>query len=115
MEQTKDVEPKRELGARSLAVNVINYTIGAGIFVLPAIVGEKLGPASFIAYIVCGILVILIMLCFAETGSKITEAGGAYAYVSAAFGPLSGFLINTLFWFGFCLLADAAVANAMVD
>jgi basic amino acid/polyamine antiporter, APA family len=35
--------------------------------------------------------------------------------VEKAFGPLAGFLINTLFWFGLCILSDAAIANAMAD
>ncbi len=115
MQKTTEPVLKREIGAVALALNAINLTIGAGIFVLPAIVAENLGPASFIAYIICGLLVILIMLCYAEVGSKITTSGGSYAYVEKAFGPLAGFLINTLFWFGFSALADAAVINAMTD
>lgn len=106
---------KRELGARSLALNAINLTVGAGIFVLPASIAQHLGPAAFIAYIVCGILVVLIMLCFAEVGSRVTTAGGSYAYVEKAFGPFAGFLINTIFWFGYSSLSDAAVINAMTD
>ena len=106
---------KRELGAKSLALNAINLTVGAGIFVLPAIVAQNLGYSAFIAYIVCGLLIVLIMLCFAEVGSKVTTAGGSYAYVEKAFGPFAGFLINTLFWFGYASLADAAVINAMAD
>ena len=115
MQKTSEPALKREIGATSLALNAVNLTIGAGIFVLPAIVAENLGPASFIAYILCGLLVVLIMLCYAEAGSKITTSGGSYAYVEKAFGPLAGFLINTLFWFGFTALSDAAVINAMTD
>src|SRR5436190_3346389 len=113
----KKTEPalKREIGATALALNAINLTIGAGIFVLPAIVAESLGQTSFIAYIICGLLVILIMLCYAEIGSKVTGSGGSYAYVEKAFGPLPGFLVNTLFWFGYSILGDAAIANAMAD
>ncbi len=114
MSQNK-TELKRQLGAGSLAINSINLTVGAGIFVLPALVASNLGSASFIAYLLCGLLVILIMLCFAEVGSKVTAPGGAYAYVEKAFGPFAGFIINTLFWFGFAALADAAILNAMTD
>jgi amino acid transporter len=113
----KPAEPslRREVGATSLALNAINLTIGSGIFVLPAIVAKNLGAAGFIAYLLCALLVILIMLCYAEVGSKITATGGSYAYVEKAFGPLPGFLINTLFWMGFSSLADAAVINALTD
>ena len=106
---------KREIGAAGLALNAMNLTIGSGIFVLPAIVAANLGRSAFVAYLLCGLLVILIMLCYAEIGSKVTSSGGSYAYVEKAFGPFAGFLINTLFWFGFSALSDAAVVNALAD
>jgi amino acid transporter len=115
MQKTTEPALKREIGAVSLALNAINLTIGAGIFVLPAVVAQNLGRSAFIAYILCGLLVILIMLCYAEIGSKVTTSGGSYAYVEKAFGPLAGFLINTLFWFGFSALSNAAVVNALAD
>lgn len=108
-------ELPRTLGAGSLAINSINLTIGAGIFVVPAIVAGGLGSASFIAYLICALLMILVMLCFAEIGSKITSSGGSYAYVEHAFGPYAGFLVNVLFWFGYSVISDAAIANAMAD
>jgi len=115
MQKTSEPALKREIGATSLALNAINLTIGAGIFVLPAIVAQNLGRSAFIAYLLCGLLVILIMLCYAEIGSKVTTSGGSYAYVEKAFGPLAGFWINTLFWFGFAALSNAAVVNALAD
>lgn len=113
----KNTEPalKREIGAVGLALNAVNLTIGAGIFVLPAVVAQNLGRSAFIAYMLCGLLVILIMLCYAEIGSRVTTSGGSYAYVEKAFGPFAGFLINTLFWFGFAALSNAAVVNALAD
>ena len=77
---------KREIGVWGLVSNSINIVVGAGIFVLPAIVAEQLGTASVLAYAICGVLIVLIMLCFAEIGSRITVTGGAYAYVEVAFG-----------------------------
>lgn len=115
MQEQPEPSLRREIGALGLGLNAINLTVGSGIFILPAIVAKNLGAAGFIAYLLCGLLVILIMLCYAEVGSKITSSGGSYAYVERAFGPLPGFLINTLFWMGFSSLADAAVINAMAD
>lgn len=106
---------KRSLGAKSIAINVINLTIGAGIFVLPSKVYESLGNASVLAYLLCGVLIFMIMLCFAEVGSRVTRSGGAYAYVESAFGPFFGFITSNLYWFGFGLISDAAIINAMAE
>jgi APA family basic amino acid/polyamine antiporter len=115
MQNIPGPELKREIGATGLALNAMNLTIGSGIFVLPAVVALGIGRAGFIAYLACGFLAILITLCYAEVGSKITSSGGSYAYVEKAFGPLPGFFVNTLAWFGFSALADGAVVNAMTD
>jgi len=106
---------KRDIGVVGLGAAIINSIVGGGIFVLPAIVAARLGSASILAYLICGVLIILIMLCFAEIGSRITVSGGAYAYVEASFGRFAGFLTNSLFWFGFGIMSDAAIANAMAD
>lgn len=106
---------KREIGVRSLSLAIVNMTIGTGIFVIPAIISENLGSAAIIAYLVCGALMFLITLCFAEVGSKVTTSGGTYAFIETAFGPYFGFIANNLFWFGSCKLSDAAVANGLAD
>jgi amino acid transporter len=100
---------------RSLTLSAINLTVGAGIFALPAVVSGYIGTASYLAYIICAALLMLMLLCFISLGTKFTMTGGAYAYVEQAFGPFAGFLINSLFWFGFAVIADAAVANLLVD
>lgn len=105
----------RMIGIKSLAANVVNLTIGAGIFVLPALVAERLGNASAIAYLICGALIFLIMMCLAEVGSKTTTSGGIYKYVESAFGPYWGFLTSNLYWLGFGLISDAAIANALFE
>ncbi len=106
---------ERKIGIWGITSNAINITIGAGIFVLPVAVAEKLGSAGIFAYLVCGILVALIMLCFADIGSKITTSGGAYAYIETAFGKYTGFITTNLFLFGYSLMANAAVTNALLD
>src|ERR687890_2342221 len=65
-----------------------------------------LGPAARLAYIVCAIALGLIVLCFAEAGSRVSLTGGPYAYVELAFGPYVGFLTGVLIW----LLGTTAVA-----
>lgn len=105
---------KREVGVWGLSANLVNIMIGAGIFALPAIVAAGLGTSSIYAYLFCGLLIALVMLCFAEIGSKVTTSGGAYTYIETTFGPYCGFLTVILFALS-ALSADGAVANALVD
>lgn len=106
---------KRVIGIPSLAATVVNNTIGAGIFALPAVVGIAMGASGVLAYVLCGLIVISIMLCYMEIGTKITESGGSYIYVEKAFGPLAGFIINWLFFFGWGVLGSAAIWNVLAD
>lgn len=104
----------RAIGTGALAANVVNLVVGAGIFVLPALVAVQVGSGAIYAYIVCAVLVGLVFLCFAEAGTRVHSSGGAYAYVETAFGPFAGFLALALFSVGFSMLADAAIANVLV-
>src|SRR5690606_23110126 len=108
------VNLKREIGVFGFTANMVNMVVGSGIFVLPAIVASGLGSSSVIAYLFCIVLVALVMLCFAEVGSRLTAPGVAYVYITTAFGHYVGFLTSILFLLS-TLAADAAVANAIVD
>ena len=105
----------RAVGVRGLTAAIINYTIGAGIFVLPAIVAGKVGNAAPMIYVICAVAMALIVMCFAEAGSRVPLSGGTYAYAETAFGPYVGYMIAMLLWLGANVLASAAVANVSVD
>lgn len=106
---------KRVVGITGLSLNIINITVGAGIFVLPAIVGIELGAFSVFAYIFCGIMMATIMLCYAEIGTRVTNTGGSYAYVTAAFGDFAGYIVSWLVVFGWSILGSAALINIIAD
>ena len=72
--------------------------IGAGIFVLPAKAFGLIGPYSLLAFIICALVVALIILCFAEVGSRFKETGGPELYAREAFGPAAGFQVGWMFW-----------------
>jgi amino acid transporter len=93
----------------------VNLTVGGGIFVLPGVVAAQLGPAALAAYAVCGVAMLLVMLCYAEAGSRVASSGGASAYVEAAFGPYAGFLIATMYWFGYAAASDAAISLGLIS
>lgn len=105
---------KREVGVWGLSANIVNIMVGAGIFVLPAIIAETMGASGVLAYLFCGLLIGLVMLCFAEAGSKVTQSGGCYAYVEQAFGPFFGFVV-AIFYLMAGVFSIAAVSNALIE
>lgn len=94
----EDAELVRALGVPSLTANIVNSTIGAGIFALPAIVAAQLGAASPIAYLICAVAMCLFVTCFAMAGSRVSLTGGLYAYVEVAFGRYFGFIAGVLYF-----------------
>jgi amino acid transporter len=104
----------RALGTWGLTAAIVNVTIGAGIFRLPASVAATLGPAAPAAYLLCALAMGLIVLCFAEAGSRVSLTGGPYAYVEVAFGSFVGFLSGALLWAGLTA-ALAAVIHSLLS
>ncbi len=100
----------RAVGTWALAASIVNVTIGGGIFRLPAGVYATLGQASPIAYLVCAAVIGLIVVCFAEAGSRVSQTGGLYAYIETAFGPLVGFVSGVLLWVGMTYALSAVAA-----
>jgi amino acid transporter len=105
----------RVIGVSGVAFTVINLTIGAGIFVLPATVSLQLGAFGIFCYLFCTLMMTAIVLCYVEIGSRFTVSGGSYTYVETAFGKLAGFIINWLYFFGWGVLGSAAVLNIIAD
>lgn len=97
-----------------LVALTINGIIGAGIFGLPAKVYSLIGSYSLFAFIACALVVLLIILCFAEVGSRFSETGGPYLYAREAFGPTVAFEVGWLIWLA-RLTAFAANCNLMVS
>ena len=104
----------RAIGVRQLAAGIVNVTVGAGIFVLPAAVAAGLGAAAPAAYLVCAGAMALVVTSFALAGSRVSLTGGIYAYVEVAFGPYVGFLSGVLQWLMLWLTA-AGLLSAFVD
>ena len=104
----------RAIGVPGLTANIVNSTIGAGIFVLPALVAKGLGSAAPVAFICCAVAMVLFVTCFAIAGSRVSLTGGLYAYVEVAFGRYVGFLAGVLYGIT-ALGAVAGVVNVLVN
>jgi APA family basic amino acid/polyamine antiporter len=113
LNQNPDALLSRELGVRQFAANIFNYTVGSGIFLLPATAVLTLGTAAPLAYVACAIVIGLVVLCFAENGSRVAATGGSYAYVETAMGSMFGFVAGCLV-FTTGLFAASGILNGFV-
>ncbi len=103
----------RRLGPFSATMAVIGGIIGAGIFLNPAIVAQRVHtPALTLgAWVLGGVIAITGAFCFAELGSRIPRAGGGYVYLRGAYGGLPAFLYG---WALLLVMATGAIAAVAV-
>jgi amino acid transporter len=114
MQQSSNPGLVRAIRRWDLVAVAVNGIIGAGIFGLPSKVFGLTGATSLVAYFVCAVVVTLIILCFAEVGSRYTGTGGPYLYAREAFGPVIGFEVGWMMWLA-RLTAFAANCNLFVE
>jgi amino acid transporter len=101
----------RGIGFAGLIILVLNSVIGAGIFALPAAISARAGVLSPWLFLVVGLLVITVVLTFAELASYFKDSGGPVLFTTTAFGPLVGFSTG---WLLFISRMTAFAANSTV-
>lgn len=103
----------RAIGRWALTAAVVNSVIGSGVFGLPSTVVGYVGAWGPVAVLLAGVCMFVVVLCFAEVGSRFDQGGGPYLYAREAFGPSAGFHVGWLHvWTR--LLSAAAVLNVFV-
>ncbi len=108
-----DTKPKRGLGFWALLALVVGNMIGSGIYLLPASLGP-LGYNQIAGWLVTIGGAMCLAVVFARLGGRSPQAGGPYAYVNEAFGPLAGFVTAWSYWV-MSWVGNAAVAVAVVS
>lgn len=100
---------KRELGRFDTAMVVVGGIIGAGIFINPYIVAQRLDSPTLVmaAWVAGGIIALAGALTFAELGTLFPQAGGHYAYLRTAYHPIAGFLYG---WGLLLMIEGGAIA-----
>lgn len=100
--------PGRQFGLGDGAAVIVGIIIGAGIYeTSPTIAASLPGPAWLVPIWLLGALISLIgALSYAEIVTRLPRAGGDYAYLSAAYGPGTGFLFA---WVEFWLIQPANI------
>lgn len=97
------------LGTFSGTMLVVGGIIGAGIFLSPAVVAQRVGSASLTlsAWGLGAVVAIIGGFVYAELGARRPLAGGSYVYLRDAFGSLPAFLYG---WALFLMIGTGAIA-----
>jgi APA family basic amino acid/polyamine antiporter len=103
----------RELRLFSTTMSVVGGIIGAGIFVSPAVVAQRVGSGglTLAVWALGGLVALAGAFCFAELGARLPRAGGGYVYLRDAFGRLPAFLYG---WTLLLVIATGATAAVAV-
>jgi APA family basic amino acid/polyamine antiporter len=84
----------RQIGLFDATMIVMGGIVGAGIFINPYVVAQRVHTPAMIllVWIVGGVIALLGAFVYAELGDRIPEVGGQYVYLREAYHPSIGFL-----------------------
>ena len=108
---------RQGLSQRQLSMIALGGVIGAGLFVGSGVVIQDTGPAAFLTYALCGLLVILVMRMLGEMAAANPSTGSFADYAAKALGSWAGFSVGWLYWYfwvivvGFEAVAGGKVLN----
>jgi GABA permease len=89
--------------------------IGAGLFVGSGVVIRDTGPAAFLTYALCGVLIVLVMRMLGEMAAANPSTGSFADYAGRALGGWAGFSVAWLYWYFWVIVVGfEAVAGGKV-
>jgi amino acid transporter len=99
----------REVSTVGLLFFSLGSIIGSGWLFGSLLAAQTAGPAAIIAWVVGGLVMLILALVHAEVGGMYPVAGGSARYPHFAFGSLSGFAIGWIVWVGSVTVAPIEV------
>ncbi len=100
---------KKELGLFDVYCISTGAMFSSGFFLLPGIAAATGGPATVLAYLVAGILMIPSMLCILELSTALPRAGGSYYFLDRSLGPAMGTVTGIGTWLALVLKSAFAL------
>ncbi len=93
----------------------IGGVIGAGLFVGSGVVIRATGPAAFLTYALCGVVIVLVMRMLGEMAAANPSTGSFADYAADALGGWAGFSVGWLYWYFWVIVVGfEAVAGGKV-
>lgn len=100
---------KKELGLFDVYVISTGAMFSSGFFLLPGIATVYGGPATVLAYLLAGVLIIPAMLSMAELSTALPRAGGTYYFIDRSLGPMAGTIGGIGTWLALVLKSAFAL------
>ena len=100
---------EKSLGLADVFCMSTGAMISSGIFILPGIAFEHIGPAMFLAYLLAGVCALVGSLATIELATAMPLAGGIYFYTGRSLGPLAGTVSGLLNWGAISLKSAFAI------
>ncbi len=104
---------RRALGTFDATMVVVGGIIGAGIFISPYLVAQRLPSGAWIlgAWIFGGVVALAGAFAFAELAALFPAAGGEYAYLREAYHPVVAFLFG---WASLVMIQGGGLAAVAI-
>lgn len=87
-----DDTPKH-LGWLMLTALGIGATIGAGIFAMPGMIARKAGPAGILSFLITGLVILMVSMCYDKFARRVTQGVSAYSYVYHSLGEIFAWIV----------------------
>ena len=107
------IELKRQLGLLDSTMINVGTIIASAIFIVPSTIALQLHASApaILVWVVGGAVSLLGALAVAELGAAMPKAGGLYAYLGEAYGPVWGYLYG---WTAGVVVNPASIAAIAV-
>ena len=105
---------KRGIGPIGLMMSAISAMIGSGWLFSALYVGRIAGPASILAWVIGGILVMIIALAYAEITTMLPITGGSTRFPQLTHGTFVSLFFGWITWFNL-MTAPAIEVQAMLQ
>ncbi len=102
---------KKTLGTKEVFSVAAGAMISSGLFVLPAVIFLKTGPAILTGYFLASLCIIPSMFSKTELATAMPRSGGVYFFVNRSFGTMLGSFSGFASWFSLSLKSAFALVG----
>lgn len=86
-------ETPKHLGWVMLTALGIGATIGAGIFAMPGMIAMKAGPAGILSFLITGLVIMFVGICYERFSRIVPHGVSAYSYVYHSIGEVFAWIV----------------------